>query len=199
MSAAQDDARPAQVLLFVLPTLVVTVVSVRMLPRRVMRFILMSFVQAIYRVKSLHTDRIPMEGGALMICNHVSYIDSLILSTACPRDIRFIIVERRTVIFLLSLFLATIVVIGVMSGLAYAAEKGITHRDLKLSNVLISADGRLLRSWSMQPCFFWDNTILLPSGEVLAAHRAPAASNGTMLASAFRSRSRCASERYSPG
>jgi serine/threonine protein kinase len=31
---------------------------------------------------------------------------------------------------------------GVMSGLAYAAEKGITHRDLKLSNVLISSDGR---------------------------------------------------------
>jgi serine/threonine-protein kinase len=31
---------------------------------------------------------------------------------------------------------------GIMSGLAYASEKGITHRDLKLSNVLISSDGR---------------------------------------------------------
>lgn len=31
---------------------------------------------------------------------------------------------------------------GVMSGLVHAAEKGITHRDLKLSNVLISSDGR---------------------------------------------------------
>ena len=37
---------------------------------------------------------------------------------------------------------ATEILAGIMSGLAYAAEKGITHRDLKLSNVLISSDGR---------------------------------------------------------
>jgi serine/threonine-protein kinase len=37
---------------------------------------------------------------------------------------------------------ATEIFAGIISGLAHAAEKGITHRDLKLSNVLISADGR---------------------------------------------------------
>lgn len=37
---------------------------------------------------------------------------------------------------------ATEIMAGIISGLSYAAEKGITHRDLKLSNVLISADGR---------------------------------------------------------
>jgi serine/threonine-protein kinase len=37
---------------------------------------------------------------------------------------------------------ATEFMAGVMSGLAYAAEKGITHRDMKLSNVLISSDGQ---------------------------------------------------------
>lgn len=37
---------------------------------------------------------------------------------------------------------ATKLFAGIVSGLAHAAEKGITHRDLKLSNVLISADGR---------------------------------------------------------
>ena len=37
---------------------------------------------------------------------------------------------------------ATELFAGIISGLAHAAEKGITHRDLKLSNVLISADGR---------------------------------------------------------
>ena len=36
---------------------------------------------------------------------------------------------------------ATEIMAGVMSGLNYAAEKGITHRDLKLSNVLISSEG----------------------------------------------------------
>jgi serine/threonine-protein kinase len=37
---------------------------------------------------------------------------------------------------------ATELFAGIISGLAHAAEKGITHRDLKLSNVLISADGQ---------------------------------------------------------
>ncbi len=37
---------------------------------------------------------------------------------------------------------ASEIMAGVTAGLAYAAEKGITHRDLKLSNVLISSDGR---------------------------------------------------------
>ena len=37
---------------------------------------------------------------------------------------------------------STRIMAGIISGLAYAAEKGITHRDLKLSNVLISSDGQ---------------------------------------------------------
>ena len=30
---------------------------------------------------------------------------------------------------------------GVMAGLNYALQQGITHRDLKMSNVLVSSDG----------------------------------------------------------
>ncbi len=37
---------------------------------------------------------------------------------------------------------ATQLMIDITSGLAYAAERGLTHRDLKTSNVLISARGR---------------------------------------------------------
>ena len=37
---------------------------------------------------------------------------------------------------------ATKLIIDIASGLAYAAEKGITHRDLKMSNVLVTSTGR---------------------------------------------------------
>ncbi len=37
---------------------------------------------------------------------------------------------------------ATEVLFGIVSGLSHAAEKGITHRDLKLSNILMSSDGQ---------------------------------------------------------
>ncbi len=36
---------------------------------------------------------------------------------------------------------ASKIMLGIVAGLVYASEKGVTHRDLKLSNVLISSDG----------------------------------------------------------
>jgi 1-acyl-sn-glycerol-3-phosphate acyltransferase len=43
-----------------------------------------------YRVKKRGVENIPEEGGALVVCNHVSFVDALLLSAACPRPIRFV-------------------------------------------------------------------------------------------------------------
>ncbi|GLT18220.1 hypothetical protein GCM10007938_19980 [Vibrio zhanjiangensis] len=37
---------------------------------------------------------LPEKGGALIVCNHVSYMDALLLSGACPRLIRFVMEEE---------------------------------------------------------------------------------------------------------
>ncbi len=42
-----------------------------------------------YRVRSLGWENIP-PGGALMICNHLSYVDAVVLQIAAPRPMRFI-------------------------------------------------------------------------------------------------------------
>jgi acyl-[acyl-carrier-protein]-phospholipid O-acyltransferase / long-chain-fatty-acid--[acyl-carrier-protein] ligase len=42
-----------------------------------------------YRVKSIGWEKIPSAGG-LMICNHLSYVDAVVLQIASPRPIRFI-------------------------------------------------------------------------------------------------------------
>jgi len=42
-----------------------------------------------YRVKSIGWENIP-QGGALVICNHLSYVDAVVLQIASPRPIRFI-------------------------------------------------------------------------------------------------------------
>ncbi len=83
-----------QVLVFVFPTIIVTIVTLWILPRSTLRFLLRSLLQATYRIRRLHPENIPRSGGALLLCNHVSYIDSLILGAACSRDIRFVIVDR---------------------------------------------------------------------------------------------------------
>lgn len=44
-----------------------------------------------YRLKVLGRENIPATGGALIVCNHVSYVDGILLWAASPRRIRFII------------------------------------------------------------------------------------------------------------
>ena len=46
--------------------------------------------RALYRVRCRGTDHIPASGGLLLIVNHLSYIDPVVLQMACPRPIRFL-------------------------------------------------------------------------------------------------------------
>ena len=60
-------------------------------PEFLMRFLSWVFVRALYRLR-LHgiEKHIPDEGAALIVCNHVSYMDALILSASIPRPVRFV-------------------------------------------------------------------------------------------------------------
>jgi acyl-[acyl-carrier-protein]-phospholipid O-acyltransferase/long-chain-fatty-acid--[acyl-carrier-protein] ligase len=43
----------------------------------------------LYRVRSRGADNVPATGGVLLIANHISYVDPLVLQLACRRPIRF--------------------------------------------------------------------------------------------------------------
>lgn len=60
-------------------------------PEFLMRFLSWLLVRSLYRLK-LHgiEDNVPDEGAALLVCNHVSYMDALILSACIPRPARFV-------------------------------------------------------------------------------------------------------------
>lgn len=45
--------------------------------------------RCLYRIKVLGAERLP-EGGALLLANHLSYADVVVLQMACPRPIRFV-------------------------------------------------------------------------------------------------------------
>jgi len=44
----------------------------------------------LYRVRALGVSHIPESGGAVVIANHLSYVDVVVLQLACPRPLRFI-------------------------------------------------------------------------------------------------------------
>ncbi len=46
--------------------------------------------RVLYRVRFSGAEQIPATGGALLIANHLSYVDPIVLQLACPRRIRFV-------------------------------------------------------------------------------------------------------------
>ena len=59
-----------------------------------MRFIVWLLIHGVYRLKKTGLEHIPAQGPALIACNHVSFVDALVLAAACPRPIRFIMDHR---------------------------------------------------------------------------------------------------------
>lgn len=59
-------------------------------PEFTMRFMIWLLGHAMYRVEHRDLQRIPDEGAALLVCNHVSYVDALLMAGAVRRPIRFV-------------------------------------------------------------------------------------------------------------
>ncbi|SMY35672.1 Lysophospholipid transporter LplT [Photobacterium malacitanum] len=54
------------------------------------RFVVWVVTHTMYRVHHQNLNNLPQQGGTLLVCNHVSYMDALLLAGACPRPIRFL-------------------------------------------------------------------------------------------------------------
>jgi 1-acyl-sn-glycerol-3-phosphate acyltransferase len=64
-------------------------------PEFLMRFLSWVLVSALYRLRPHGVERhVPDEGAALIVCNHVSYMDALILAATIPRPVRFVMYYR---------------------------------------------------------------------------------------------------------
>lgn len=50
-------------------------------------------VRCVYRVRSHRLENLP-PGGFLLLPNHLSWVDALVLQIACPRPIRFVVFEE---------------------------------------------------------------------------------------------------------
>lgn len=68
-----------------------TVWALWLLPLAFLRLVLLILTHTFYRVRVLGRERVPQEGGALLIPNHVSFVDGLFLLAAVDRPIRMIV------------------------------------------------------------------------------------------------------------
>jgi 1-acyl-sn-glycerol-3-phosphate acyltransferase len=65
-----------------------------LVPEYLLRFVAFVATRCVYRFKVRGDEHIPTEGAAVLVCNHVSYVDAVLLMAASPRPIRFIMDHR---------------------------------------------------------------------------------------------------------
>ncbi len=63
-------------------------------PEYLLRFIAFLLTRFMYRFRVRGDEHIPTQGAAILVCNHVSFIDAVVLMAASPRPIRFIMDHR---------------------------------------------------------------------------------------------------------
>ncbi|MET4675333.1 MULTISPECIES: MFS transporter [unclassified Luteibacter] len=65
-----------------------------LVPEFMMRFITWVLVHTLYRIRVQGLENVPDEGAALVVCNHVSFMDPLILMASVRRPMRFVMYHR---------------------------------------------------------------------------------------------------------
>ncbi|BCQ70608.1 1-acyl-sn-glycerol-3-phosphate acyltransferase [Pseudomonas protegens] len=68
----------------------VNVYIFKVVPEFSMRFMIWLLSHSMYRVEHRNLELIPDEGAALLVCNHVSFVDALLIGGAVRRPIRFV-------------------------------------------------------------------------------------------------------------
>ena len=76
-------------LFFGLGTLLGTVYVLRLLPDFLVRLVLWMLTHTLYRIRIVGQDHVPLRGPALLVCNHVSFVDALLVGASMSRFVRF--------------------------------------------------------------------------------------------------------------
>ncbi len=95
-----------------------------LVPEFLMRFLCWMLIHSVYRLRKTGLDNIPATGPAIITCNHVSFVDALVIAAASPRPIRFVMDHNIFKIPLLSFVFKTGKAIPIAS-----AKEDIAMRD----------------------------------------------------------------------
>ncbi|TPV93916.1 MAG: MFS transporter [Myxococcales bacterium FL481] len=70
--------------------LIVAVYIFTLVPEFTLRFVVWLLMHSVYRLRTRGTETMPDEGAVLVVCNHVSFVDALILAAGFRRPLRFV-------------------------------------------------------------------------------------------------------------
>ncbi len=147
---------PADRIAFILGlfTLVATVYILRLLPDFLVRFTLWMLTHTIYRIRIVGQEYVPFRGPALLVCNHMSHVDGLLVGACVQRFIRFMVYrpyyELKVFNWLFRLMKAIPVAGGIRKELLESLERA--REELRQGHVVcIFAEGAVSRTGNLLP------------------------------------------------
>ena len=89
------DFTVSQIFLFVgIANAVVAFYIFMLVPEYMLRFVAFMVSRFVYRFKVTGDHNLPTQGAAVLVCNHVSFIDAVLLMAASPRPVYFVMDHR---------------------------------------------------------------------------------------------------------
>lgn len=107
---------PELLLLTSILNALVAVYIYTLVPEFLMRFIIWMLISTLYRVKKESLDQIPDEGPAVLVCNHVSFVDALLIGGTVRRPVRFVMYYKIFRVPILRFVFKTAKAIPIASG-----------------------------------------------------------------------------------
>ena len=115
---------------------------------RALYFVGRSLVRCFYRVTALGADNLP-KGGFLLLPNHITWVDAIVLQLACPRSIRYIIDEEFYRKPILHPFLRQLRCIPINTRHSHSAIRAATEKIAEGEVVCLFPEGQLERAGTL--------------------------------------------------
>jgi 1-acyl-sn-glycerol-3-phosphate acyltransferase len=133
---------------------VIAVFIYKLVPEFLMRFLAWLLIHTMYRVDKVGLDNVPETGACIIVCNHVSYVDAIVIAACVRRPIRFIMDHQIFKVPVMNWLFQTMQAIPVASGREDPAlkESAFVTAAAALRNgevVAIFPEGRLTSTGEM--------------------------------------------------
>jgi len=127
-----------------------------LVPEYLLRCVAWVLSRCVYRFNVTGDEHLPTQGAAVLVCNHVSFVDAVLLVAASPRPIRFVMDHRifKTPVLGTLFRLAKAIPIAprVEDPLAYEAAFEAAGQVLREGDLLaIFPEGNITQDGTLQP------------------------------------------------
>ena len=139
-------------IVFGVVTLLSSLYVLSVVPEFLVRFSLWLITHTVYRIRIVGQENVPFRGPALLVCNHLSHVDGLLVGSCVQRFIRFLVYRPYYDHWAFHPLMKLMNVIPISAGRDALASLEQAKRELQNGHVVcIFAEGSISRTGNMLP------------------------------------------------